>query len=79
MYSPSTQLPQAPGRAVSSTELEKSQTAVSVSGDLESCLLQIYHHHHQNSLKLRDQAGQLLFSINFFLFIRWYPPVIVIN
>ncbi|OMP02365.1 GCN5-like 1 [Corchorus olitorius] len=51
MYS--TQLPQARGRVLSSSETDKSQSG---SDDLESSLLQIYHHHHQNSLKLRDQA-----------------------
>ncbi|XP_021278308.1 biogenesis of lysosome-related organelles complex 1 subunit 1 [Herrania umbratica] len=51
MYS--TQLPQARGRVLSSSEIHKSQSG---SGDLESCLLQIYHHHHQNSLTLRDQT-----------------------
>ncbi|XVE58938.1 hypothetical protein DITRI_Ditri05aG0003300 [Diplodiscus trichospermus] len=51
MYS--TQLPQSQGRVPSSSEIDKSQAG---SGDLESSLLQIYHHHYQKSLKLRDQA-----------------------
>ncbi|XP_022730595.1 biogenesis of lysosome-related organelles complex 1 subunit 1 isoform X2 [Durio zibethinus] len=51
MYS--SPLPQARGRVLSSCEMDKSQAG---SGDLESCLLQIYHHHHQKSLKLRGHA-----------------------
>ncbi|XWS71928.1 hypothetical protein CRYUN_Cryun03dG0180500 [Craigia yunnanensis] len=52
MYS--TQLPQTHGRVLSSSEIDKSQPGSG--GDLESSLLQIYQHHHRNSLKLRDQA-----------------------
>ncbi|KAE8688830.1 Bioproteinsis of lysosome-related organelles complex 1 subunit 1 [Hibiscus syriacus] len=48
-----TQLPQALGRVLSSSEMNKSLPG---SGDIESSLIQIYNHHHQNSLQLRDQA-----------------------
>ncbi|KAE8729072.1 Bioproteinsis of lysosome-related organelles complex 1 subunit 1 [Hibiscus syriacus] len=48
-----TQLPQTLGRVLSSSKMNKSHPGI---GDLESSLIQIYNHHHQNFLQLRDQA-----------------------